>query len=82
MLRPPSDSDIKSYVDNVIKVLVLQKHIYNDIILKFSEVYGIKTVSLSTAVKDKTACRLLSKKMIHDALLIRKKHVGICLKSL
>ena len=82
VLRPPSDSDIKSYVDNVIEALVLQKDICNDIILKFSEVYGIKADSLSTAVKERTACRLLSKKMIHDALSIRKKHVGILLKSL
>ena len=82
VLRPPSDSDVKSYVDNVTEALLLQKDKCNDIILKFSEIYGIKADSLLTAVKERTACRLLSKKMIHDALLIRKKHVGILLKSL
>ena len=64
MLRPPSDSDIKSYADNIIEALVLQKDICNDTILKFSETYGSKADSLSTAVKERTVCRLLSQKMI------------------
>jgi len=32
--------------------------------------------------KEKKACRLVSKKMIHDALSVRKPHVGNLLKTL
>jgi len=60
------------YVDNLMETLLQQKEICSDIIEKFSEVYGTTADSMSPAVKEKTVCRLVSQKMVHDALSVRK----------
>jgi len=80
LLRPPSDSDVNSYVDNLIEALLRREETCADVTQKFSEVF--KTVSMSPSVKEKTACRLVCKKMVHNALSVRKGHVGKILKTL
>ena len=53
----------------------------SDFIQKFSKVYSTTAGSMSHAVKEKTACCLVSKKMVHDALSTRKDNVGIFFKK-
>ena len=72
LLRPPSDSDVRSYVDNLIEALLQEKEMCSDFNQKFSKVYSATAGSMSYAVKEKTACRLVSKKMVHDGLSTRK----------
>ena len=69
-------------MDNLIEALLKQEETCSDIVQNFSEVYGTTADSVSHAVKEKTACRLLSKKMVHDALSARKSHGGNLLKTL
>ena len=68
-------------MDNLIEALLQKKEICSDFIEKFSKVYSTTAGSMSYVVKEKTACRLVSKKMVRDALLARKGHVGNLLKS-
>ena len=69
-------------VNNLLEAIALEKDTSCEIFKVFSKIYGATADSMSLSVKERTACRIVSKKMVHDGLSKRKGHVGILLKTL
>ena len=82
LLKPPTESQMHSCVDSMIKGLLQQKETCSAIVNRFTELFYSIVDEMSLTTRKKTACRIVSRKLIHEALSTRKTSVGVLLRSL
>jgi len=64
------------YVTNVNKSLIKDKKINEHLVAKFDNAYHTLAAKMSPKLKATTACRLVSKKLVHDNIVSRRKAVS------
>jgi len=68
-LRSPNDAMVHMYVTNVNKSLIKDKKINEHLVAKFDNAYHTLAAKMSPKLKATTACRLVSKKLVHDNIV-------------
>ena len=72
-LKPPNNSMISEYIDRVAQQVLHSKVDVKSIVL---EQFKSVTTEMSPMESLATACRLISKRLVHDNLTLRKQMVG------
>ena len=80
MLRPPNETTVKSYVDDLIGNLIRNPEITLCLTMKLNKMFNSYTKTLTNKMKSKVACRLASSHLVHEILTIRKFNAGKFLK--
>ena len=80
VLRPPSETTVKSYVDDLIGNLMCNPEIKLCLTMKLNKLFNSYTKTLTNKIKSKVACRLASSHLVHEILTIRKFNAGKFLK--
>ena len=66
----------------MIEGLTQQKEECSAVVDKFSKVFDSVAGKMSPSIRERTACRLVCRKLVHEALVARKSAVGVLLSSL
>ncbi|XP_065893087.1 uncharacterized protein [Dysidea avara] len=82
LLKPPTESQMHSCVDSMIEGLLQQKETCSAIVNRFTKLFYSIVDEMSLTTRKKTACRIVSRKLMHEALSTRKTSVGVLLRSL
>ena len=80
VLRPPNETTIHSYVDDLIGNLMRNPEIKLCLTMKLNKMFNSYTKTLTNKMKSKVACRLASSHLVHEILTIRKFNAGKFLK--
>ena len=79
-LKPPSNSEVEKYVDKVFDEIFNKEINKEEISEKFSEKFENLIDEMPVANRWRSACRIVTKKVVRDNLALRRKLVGELLK--
>jgi len=81
-LRSPNDTTLNMYVTNVNKSLIMDKETNECLVAKFNNAYHTLAAEMAPKLKVTTACRLVSKKLVCENIVLQRKAVSEFLSTI
>ena len=81
-MKPPTSTMIDSYVEKAFSELLTNAVDKEKIMDKFLDKFKDLSVPMSSNKRWRTACRIISKKLVYDNIVVRRKFVGELLRTI
>ena len=80
-MKAPSEDAVKNIFNELVKKMMANPEVKLCLTMNLNRSFPYYVQRLSRKLKVKMACRLAAKKLLHEALCLRKLHAGKLLKQ-